>query len=50
MENPRRDKYGLPRGNGLTFLTEAHFAFTFNDEVDFFLFVVVPRHLSAVWI
>jgi hypothetical protein len=50
MENPRRDKYSLPGGDGLTFLAETHFAFAFNDEVDFFLFMVVPRYLSAVWI
>ena len=29
-------------------LAQAHLAFAFDDEVDFFLLLVVPRHLSAV--
>ena len=29
-------------------LAEAHFARALDDEVDFFLLLVVPRHLAAV--
>ena len=31
-----------------TLLAQAHLAFALDDEVDFFLLLVVPRHLSAV--
>ena len=38
---------GLSCSNFGSFISEAHFPCNFEDEVNFLLFLVVPRHLSA---
>ena len=48
VEDAGRDVNHLPRGHGLALLAEAHFAGAFDDEVNFFLFLIVPRHLAAL--
>src|ERR1035437_4268301 len=48
VEDQVRDVDGLPGGEGHAFFAEAHFAGAFDDEVDFFLLLVVPRHLPPV--
>ena len=45
---PRRDVNHLPGGKRLAFRAEAHLAGAFDDEVGFFLLLVMPRNLSAV--
>src|SRR3954470_8143441 len=48
MKNARRNIDSLSARNDGAFGAEAHFARTFQDEIDFFLFLVVPRHLSTI--
>src|ERR1035437_8730755 len=48
VEDLVRDVDGLPGVEGHAFFAEAHFAGAFYDEVDFFLLLVVPRHLPSV--
>ena len=40
--------HGLTGFQGLFFSAEAHFAFAFDDEVDFFLCLIVPGYLPSV--
>lgn len=47
VEDTGRDVNGLAGGEGLAFLTEAHFAGAFEDEVNLLLLLVVPRDLAA---
>ena len=47
MKNAARDVDGLARSERLALRSEAHLAGSFNDEVDLFLLLVVPRHLAA---
>src|ERR1017187_1322498 len=48
VEDLVRDVDGLPGVERHALFAEAHFAGAFDDEVDFFLLLVVPRHLPAV--
>ena len=48
MEDLVRDVDGLAGSERHALFAEAHFARAFDDEVDFFLLLVVPRHLAAV--
>src|ERR1035437_1831356 len=48
VEDLVRDVDGLPGVEVHAFFAEAHFAGAFDDEVDFFLLLVVPRHLPSV--
>ena len=48
VEDAGRDVNHLPRGQGLALRAEAHFASAFDDEVNFLLFLIVPRHLAAL--
>lgn len=48
MKNARRNVDGLSRLHGRLFGSQAHLASAFHDEVDFFLLLVVPRHLAAI--
>src|ERR1035437_6281150 len=48
VEDQVRDVDGLPGVEGHAFFAEAHFAGAFDDEVNFFLLLVVPRHLPPV--
>src|ERR1035438_3621862 len=48
VEDLVRDVDGLPGVECHALFAEAHFAGAFDDEVDFFLLLVVPRHLPAV--
>src|SRR6185312_527887 len=50
VKHAGRNVDGLPGGDGLTFLAEAHFAGSFENEINFFLLLVMPRHLTAVGI
>src|ERR1039457_2736915 len=43
-----RDVDGLPGVQRHALLAQAHFTGAFDDEVDFFLLLVVPRHLPPV--
>jgi hypothetical protein len=47
VKDAGRDVDGLAGGEGLSFVAEAHFAGALDDEVDFFLFLVVPGNLAA---
>src|SRR5689334_8980854 len=49
MENPGRYVDGLSCSEVGSFGSEAHFAGALDNEINFFLFLVVPRHLSAIW-
>jgi hypothetical protein len=49
MEHARRDVNSLPGVHYGSFVAQAHLAFSFNDEVDLFLVLIVPGHLSAIW-
>src|ERR1019366_5397325 len=48
VELPVRNVDGLSGVQRHALLAEAHFAGAFDDEVDLFLFLVVPGHLPAV--
>src|ERR1017187_3279834 len=48
VEDLVRDVDGLPGVERHALFAEAHFAGAFDDEVDFFLLLVVPRPLPAV--
>src|ERR1035437_3280743 len=48
VEDLVRDVDGLPGVERHALFAEAHFAGAFDDEVDLFLLLVVPRHLPAV--
>ena len=50
MEHSRWDVSRLPCFDRAAFLAEAHLPLAFDDEVDFFLLLVVPRDLSPVWL
>jgi hypothetical protein len=50
MENSGGYIDGLSCSNFGSFISEAHFPCTFEDEVNFLLFLVMPRHLSAAWL
>ena len=45
-----RDVNGLSRADSKSFPTETHFGLAFENKVNFFLLLVVPRHLPAVWL
>jgi hypothetical protein len=47
MKNARRNKNGLAGFYGALLVSEAHLARAFDDEIDFFLLLVVPGHLAA---
>ena len=48
VEDAGRDVNHLPRDQGLALRAKAHFANAFDDEVNFLLFLIVPRHLAAL--
>ena len=48
VKHPRRDVGGLAGRETSALFAQAHLARAFDDEVDFFLLLVVPRHLAAV--
>ena len=50
MENSGRNVDCLSNMNISSFVPQAHLASTFEDEVDFLLFLVVPGHLPSVGI
>src|SRR5690242_16754927 len=50
MKNARRDKDGLAGLYGALFFSQAHLAGAFDNEIDFFLLLVVPGHLAATWL
>jgi len=47
VKNFGRNEDGLARSNSSAFLAETHFSFSLDDEVNFFLFLVVPRNLAS---
>ncbi len=47
VKHARRNVYGLSSRDRHTFITEAHFAASFQDEVDLFLLLVMPRYLPS---
>ena len=48
MEDTAGNVGGLACLDGATFFPEAHLALALDDEINFFLLLVVPRNLSAV--
>ena len=46
MENAGRNVNGLSAFHGDALRAEAHLAFSFDDEVDLLLFLVVPGNLT----
>jgi hypothetical protein len=47
VENARRDEHGLAGGHGLPLIAQAHLADPIEDDIHFFLLLIVPGHLSA---
>ena len=50
MEDAGRDIDHLAGGDGLALFSETHFTGAFDDEIHLFLFLIVPWHLSAIWV
>ncbi len=48
MKDARRNVNGLAGCDGATLSAETHFAGAFQDEIDFFLILIVPGDLTAV--
>src|ERR1019366_8669901 len=48
VKDPVRNVDGLPGMQHRALLAQAHFSGSFDDEVDLFLLLVVPRHLPPV--
>ena len=48
VEDAAGDVDGLSGGQSHALVTEAHLTVAFDDEVDFFLFLIVPGDLSSV--
>ena len=47
VKNFGRNEDGLARSNSSAFFAETHFSFSLDDEVNFFLLLVVPRNLAS---
>ena len=47
MKNFGGNEDRLAGSDGSAFLAETHFTLTFDDEVNLFLFLIVPRDLTA---
>ena len=50
MESAGRDVDHLSSVQQGFLVAEAHLALSLEDEVDFFLVLIVPGHLSAIWV
>ena len=48
VKNFGRNEDGLACSNSSAFFAETHFSFSLDDEVNFFLLLVVPRNLASI--
>jgi hypothetical protein len=48
VKNFGGNENGLACSNSSAFFAETHFSFSFDDEVNFFLLLVVPRNLASI--